>query len=121
MSYSLYFCAKPHNLSSAAQGFVRFKGLLRDMYAVIFKATINELDGEYSSMAERLRTLAINEYGCTGFHACTEGDKEIAISYWPSEEHIRAWHNDPEHLEAQQLGKNKWYKSYCVNVAKVLR
>lgn len=90
------------------------------MYAVIFKATINELDEEYFAMAERLRWLALNRYGCTAFHACTEGDKEIAVSYWPSQEHIRAWHKDPEHQKAQQLGKTKWYKSYEVDVTKVL-
>ena len=91
------------------------------MYAVIFKAVINELDSEYSRMAERLRHLAISEYGCTEFSACCEGDKEIAISYWPSEEHINAWHSDPLHQVAQRLGRERWYKSYQVNVTKVLR
>lgn len=91
------------------------------MYAVIFKAEINKLDSEYLAMAERMRDLAINEYGCTEFSACTEGNNEIAISYWPSQEHINAWHNNPEHKVAQQLGKEKWYKSYQVQVTKVIR
>ena len=60
------------------------------MYAVIFKAEINKLDSEYSLMAERMRDLAMKEYGCTEFNACTEGNTEIAISYWPSQEHIKA-------------------------------
>lgn len=91
------------------------------MYAVIFKATIKEFDAQYSEMAERMRDLAISEYGCTEFTACTEGDKEIAISYWPSIEHIKAWHQNPEHKEAQALGKSKWYSSYQVQVTEVLR
>lgn len=91
------------------------------MYAVIFKAEINKLDSEYSATAERMRDLAIKEYGCTEFTACTEGDNEIAISYWPSQEHIKAWRSNPEHQVAQKLGKEKWYKSYKVQVTKVLR
>ena len=91
------------------------------MYAVIFKANIKELDAQYSAMAERMRELAINEYGCTEFTACTEGNKEIAISYWPSLELIKAWHQNPEHKIAQNLGKTKWYESYQVQVTEVLR
>ncbi|MDG4554286.1 MAG: antibiotic biosynthesis monooxygenase [Candidatus Competibacter sp.] len=91
------------------------------MYAVIFKAKIKELDLQYSEMAKRLRELAIDEYGCIEFTACTEGNKEIAISYWPSLEHIKAWHQNPEHKMAQELGKTKWYESYQVHVTEVLR
>ena len=47
------------------------------MYAVIFKATIARLDDEYSDMAERLRDLAINKYGCMDFTSVTDGDQEI--------------------------------------------
>jgi len=91
------------------------------MYAVIFKATINKIDAEYSATAEFMRDLAINKYGCTEFTACTEGNNEIAISYWPSLEHIKAWHNNEEHKKAQALGKAKWYKSYQVQVTEILR
>ena len=91
------------------------------MYAVIFKATIIQFDSQYSEMAVRMRELAISEYGCTEFTACTEGDKEIAISYWPSIEHINAWHQNPEHKVAQALGKSKWYESYQVQVTEILR
>jgi len=82
------------------------------MYAVIFKAQIKELDDSYSKMANRMRELAMNEYGCIEFTSCTEGNSEIAISYWPSKEALRAWKNNIEHQQAQELGKSKWYESY---------
>jgi heme-degrading monooxygenase HmoA len=91
------------------------------MYAVIFKAEIREFDESYFSTAARMRELAINEYGCKEFASCCEGDLEVAISYWESKEQIRAWKNNAEHLEAQSLGKSKWYKSYHVQVVEVLR
>ncbi len=91
------------------------------MYAVIFTAKINEVDNAYYEMAVQLRDLAINKYGCIEFTAITEGNNEIAISYWQNEEQIAHWKNDAKHLVAQELGREKWYKSYRVQVVKIVR
>ena len=91
------------------------------MYAVIFNAVINEFDQSYSVMAARMRELAIIKYGCREFTALTEGNMELAISYWDNKEQIVAWKEDPEHKKAQELGRSKWYKSYKVQVVKVER
>ena len=91
------------------------------MYAVIFRAEIAKLDAEYMEMAERMRQLALSEYGCKEFTVCTEGQHEIAISYWESEEQVRAWKQNSEHLQAQDRGRSKWYTSYTVQVAEVVR
>ena len=91
------------------------------MYAVIFRAEINELDEAYADMAARMRDLAINKYGCVEFTAVTEGKREIAISYWDDQEQIKAWKQDPEHRKAQKLGRSKWYKSYRVQVVEIIR
>lgn len=91
------------------------------MYVVIFKAKVRQFDDEYSQTAQRMRELALKEFGCLEFNAVTEGDQEIALSYWPSEEHIKAWKQHPEHLAAQQLGKERWYESYSVEIAEIMR
>jgi heme-degrading monooxygenase HmoA len=90
-------------------------------YAVIFRAKINQLDSLYSETAALMRNLAMNEYGCTEFISSTEGNTEVAISYWPSLENIQAWKSNPEHQKAQALGMSKWYKSHQVQVVEVLR
>lgn len=90
-------------------------------YAVIFTAEIRQLDAEYSLTAARLRQLAMEQYGCTEFAAYTEGNKEIAVSYWPSLETLQAWKDNPEHRRAQALGYSRWYSSYEVAVVQVLR
>ena len=90
------------------------------MYAVIFRAEINRLDQQYLDTAQKLRELALNQYGCTEFTSCTEGDYEIAISYWPNLEHIKAWKNNSQHLQAQAIGKSRWYKSFQVQVVQLL-
>jgi heme-degrading monooxygenase HmoA len=91
------------------------------MYVVIFRAKVRALDEEYSRVAARMRELALSEFGCLAFHAVTEGADEVALSYWPSEEAIRAWKAHPEHVLAQQTGRTRWYASYSVEVAQVTR
>lgn len=91
------------------------------MYVVIFRAKVRALDDEYSRMAARMRELALNQFGCVEFHAVTEGTDEVALSYWPSEEAIRAWKAHPEHALAQEAGRQRWYASYSVQVAEVTR
>jgi heme-degrading monooxygenase HmoA len=91
------------------------------MYAVIFTAEIAELDEEYTRTATHLRQLAIEQYGCRDFVSCTEGTREIAVSYWDTAEQIRAWKQDPQHLAAQRMGRDKWYRTWSVEVVEVRR
>ncbi|GLQ29856.1 antibiotic biosynthesis monooxygenase family protein [Litoribrevibacter albus] len=91
------------------------------MFAVIFRAKVKELDQQYSEMAAKLRDIAMNEFGCTDFISLTEGDQEIAVSYWPSEENIKNWKQHSDHLIAQSFGKKKWYSHYQVEVVEIKR
>jgi len=91
------------------------------MYAVIFKAEINTLDSNYADIAKRMRELAIDKYGCCDFISTTEGNIEIAISYWNDLDQIKRWKQDSEHLKAQEIGKSDWYKSYTVQVVQIIR
>ena len=91
------------------------------MYAVIFRAEINDLDQSYFDMAARMQELAKSKYGCIEFTSLTEDKQEITISYWESEKQIIAWKQDPEHKKAQEIGRSKWYKSYQVQIVKVER
>ena len=66
------------------------------MFAVIFRAKINELDSSYFETAKRMRDLAFSKYGCIDFVSLSENGDEVAISYWPSLEAIKNWRNDDE-------------------------
>ena len=91
------------------------------MFVVIFRATLRELDSEYSAMAARIRELALSHFGCVEFHALMEDNQEIALSYWTDMESIKAWRQHPDHLEAQKLGRTRWYESYRVEVTEIIR
>lgn len=91
------------------------------MYVVIFRAQAQQLDAEYSSMAGKLRQMALDHYGCLDFTAVSENGSEIALSYWPDEASIRNWKQASEHLLAQQFGRERWYRAYSVEVAHIGR
>ena len=91
------------------------------MFVVIFRATARALDTDYAATAAHLRELALRDFGCLEFLAVTEGEQEIALSYWPDEASIRAWKQQADHLMAQRLGRERWYASYSVEVAEVKR
>jgi heme-degrading monooxygenase HmoA len=90
------------------------------MYAVIFRANVNELDEHYLELAARLRELAVTHYGCVELETITDGAQEITISYWRNLEQIKQWKLNSEHIGAQQLGRAKWYDSYKVQIAEII-
>lgn len=90
-------------------------------FAVIFKADVRQLDADYDMTAQAMRHLAMDEHGCLEFTSLSEGNREIAISYWPDLESIKRWKSDPNHQRAQQLGRERWYENYKVEVVEILR
>lgn len=91
------------------------------MYAVIFRAKSGLQDAQYGKTVAGMRELAFERYGCLDFIAVTDAEQEIAISYWESEDAIRAWKSDPEHALAQEYGRAMWYESYIVQVVEIKR
>lgn len=91
------------------------------MYVVIFRAKVRVLDTQYLNMAQRMRQLAFDEFGCLDFSATSEGDEEIAVSYWRSLEDIQRWKAHAAHLQAQARGREQWYHSYQVDIAEIVR
>lgn len=91
------------------------------MFAVIFKAKTGDQDSQYSETVATMRELAFGKYNCQDFIAVTEGEQEIAISYWLSESDIQNWHKDSQHAIAQKLGREKWYSAYTVEVVEIKR
>jgi heme-degrading monooxygenase HmoA len=45
----------------------------------------------------------------------------VTIGYFETEEAIRTWREFPEHLTAQELGRESFYENYSVEVAEVVR
>ena len=88
--------------------------------AVIFTYLQAEVIDGYGEMAERMETLAREQPGYLGFESARSG-LGIAVSYWRTDDDARAWKRVAEHVEAQRLGRTRWYADYRVRVARVER
>ncbi len=89
-------------------------------YAVIFTSLRTEGDNGYAEMANRMEELAKEQPGYLGIESARE-ELGITVSYWKDLESIRHWKMNVEHLQAQQLGKEKWYAQFKLRVCKVER
>lgn len=89
-------------------------------YAVIFTSRRTEVDEGYASMSEKMAALAALQDGYLGMESAREG-VGITVSYWRDLESIRKWKKQTDHIEAQTLGKSRWYAAYKVRIAKVER
>jgi len=89
-------------------------------YAVIFTNELTVHTEGYEEMAEKMCRMALEEPGCLGFESVRNG-LGITISYWDSLESIKKWKANSEHLEAQHLGRDIWYKNFKTRICKVER
>jgi heme-degrading monooxygenase HmoA len=90
-------------------------------YAVIFTSERTAGDHGYAAMAQRMEELARQQPGFLGIESVRDTKLGITVSYWRDLETMRAWRRHAEHLEAQRLGKERWYSRYTVRVARVER
>lgn len=91
-------------------------------YAVIFSARRTDGDNGYGDMAAKMEALAKAQPGYIGIESARGEDGfGITVSYWESEEAIRNWKKNVDHLAAQKRGRESWYRDYNVRVARVER
>lgn len=91
-------------------------------YSVIFTNQRTDGDDGYGDMAERMVELAAQQPGFLGVDSTRDADGfGITVSYWKDLDSIKNWRGNAEHLEAQRLGREKWYASYTLRIAKVER
>ena len=92
-------------------------------WAVIFSSTRTEADpAGYAEAARRMEELARRQPGFLGLESARGADGfGITVSYWDSEEAIAAWKADAEHRAVQQKGRETWYQSFRLRVARVER
>ncbi|MDH4612229.1 antibiotic biosynthesis monooxygenase [Pseudomonas sp. BN102] len=91
-------------------------------YAVIFTSLRSETGQDYAATAERMLELAQNQPGFLGVESARGADGlGITVSYWASEEAIRAWRVQAEHKVAQQRGREEWYRAFRTRVSFVGR
>lgn len=73
-------------------------------------------------MAVRMEELARRQPGFLGIESARGADGfGITVSYWETPEAIAAWKANAEHMAVQKKGREVWYRSFHLRVAKVER
>ena len=89
-------------------------------YAVIFITTLNDDVEEYYAMSKKMVELSKTMPGFLGIDSART-DIGITVCYWTDEESIKNWYSNSFHKEAQEKGKEQWFKSLKIRIAKVER
>ena len=91
--------------------------------AVIFTNTRARDDGaEYEKTAARMRELAAKQDGFLGMESARDAEGfGMTVSYWRDAECAGKWKKNAEHLQAQQLGREKFYRAYRARICTVER
>lgn len=91
--------------------------------AVIFTSQRSDADAAgYDAMAAEMERLGAMQPGYLGIESARGADGfGLTVSYWRDQDAARAWKAVAEHLGAQRLGRERWYRGYRVRVAEVTR
>ncbi|WP_407310713.1 antibiotic biosynthesis monooxygenase family protein [Pseudomonas sp. nanlin1] len=92
-------------------------------YVVTFTSlrTAHDVAG-YAQAAQRMVELAQQQPGFLGVESARGDDGlGITLSYWSSEEAIKAWYAHAEHSEARKQGRACWYQQFTTRVCRVER
>lgn len=91
-------------------------------WAVIFTTLRADAGAEddYDGTARRMMELASRQPGFLGVEHARDAIG-ITVSYWANLEAIEAWRRNAEHLAAQRLGRELFYRAFRLRVARVER
>jgi uncharacterized protein (DUF952 family)/heme-degrading monooxygenase HmoA len=93
------------------------------LVAVVFSSRRRAFDDDaYADAAARMEELAALQTGFVGVESARNPDGSgITVSYWRTVDDAHAWGAVAEHRMIQELGRQRWYSSYELHVAEVVR
>lgn len=95
------------------------------MYLVAFRSRYSEHVGdEYFTTEEHLAKKVREKFGedLVQLKNYTADDGErVVLLWWRDPETLEKWRNDPDHLDAQRLGRDKWYDFFELSIAEIVR
>ncbi len=90
--------------------------------AAVFTSTRTELEEGYNEMNELTAKAIQGIDGYLGHESFRdENGFGINVSYWRDMKALKDWKDNTLHQKAQELGKQKWYKSYKLRICTVER
>jgi heme-degrading monooxygenase HmoA len=93
-------------------------------YVAVIFTSIRTADDQagYEAMAAEMERLAATQPGYLGIESARGPDGlGISVSYFATAADARNWKANADHLGAQRLGRERWYRAYSVRIAEVQR
>ncbi len=93
------------------------------MIVVVFRSYLRaECEAEYKALASQVVPLATAVPGYVSHKSFVAEDGErVTIVEYASEEPLKAWSRDPDHVQAKKRGRQRFYASYKVQICSLLR
>jgi heme-degrading monooxygenase HmoA len=92
------------------------------MLVVLFRSRLVPQPDGYAEMAQEMLETAKSMPGFVDVTAFTAADGErLTLVWWQDEDTLRAWRTHARHLVAQKTGRERWYESYTLEVAEIVR
>ena len=93
------------------------------MIVILFRSKLTAAAGDdYTQWNAEMEALVRQNPGFVDVKGYRADDGErLTIVRFRDEESLRGWARMPRHLEAQRLGREKWYEYYAMEVASVTR
>ncbi len=93
------------------------------MIVVVYRSRLTaEAGDDYSEMAAEMLATAKEMPGFVEFKSFKADDGErVSLVYWQDHETMAAWRNHPRHRVAQHNGRSKWYATFSLEVAEIVR
>jgi heme-degrading monooxygenase HmoA len=94
------------------------------MVLIVFRTRLRPdlSDPELETTGARMHELATSMPGFISYKDYTSPDGEgVTVVEFESHETLAAWRSHPEHVAAQEKGRARWFTSYRLSVADVVR
>lgn len=93
------------------------------MVITIFRSRLRpEHQEEYEQWATRIHDIAVRMPGFLSIKTFTAEDSErVSIVEFESEETMKAWREQADHRQAQELGRKQFYSEYHIQVCRIVR
>ena len=93
------------------------------MVLVVFRSRLRpERADEFRALAEKMLELARSMPGLVSYKSFASEDGErCSVIEFESAEQLLAWREHPDHVQAQQLGRERFYEAYTLQVAEPIR
>ena len=94
------------------------------MYVVIFRSTrTKDHDALYAEWAANMSTAVSHIDGYVSHASFRDPSTRdgITVAYFTDEEAIRRWREFPDHVTAQEFGREAFYAEYRIDVAEIVR